>query len=323
MATYLLTGAAGFIGSHLTRALLEEGHRVIGLDEFNDYYDPRLKHANIEPFLKHKGFRLVEGDIRHLAAMQALVRQEAPEAVLHLAARAGVRPSIRQPLLYEEVNVRGTLNLLECAREFGVGKFLFASSSSVYGNTKETPFREEQDVNHPASPYAATKKAGELLCANYNHLYGIDVTCLRFFTVYGPAQRPDMAIRKFMQAMLEGREISMFGDGATRRDYTYVDDIIQGTMQAIRHLGGYRIYNLGESQTIALSELVALMEETLGLKARIARMPMQPGDVEITCADVSKARREIGYDPKTPVHEGIKRMAEWMKSSHNGKGAKS
>jgi UDP-glucuronate 4-epimerase len=315
MTTYLLTGAAGFIGSHLAKALLSRGASVVGVDDFNDFYDPGLKRRNVAPFLEAKAFRLREGDIRSLPFLRELFRRERFDAVLHLAARAGVRPSLKDPLLYEETNVRGTLNLLECAREFSVKKFLFASSSSVYGNRKEVPFREDMNVDFPISPYAATKKAGELLCFNTHHLYGMDVTCLRYFTVYGPAQRPDMAIRKFTEALLSGRSIVLYGDGSSERDYTYVDDAVHGTLRALEHMKGFHVYNIGESRTISLKSLAALIERAVGTKAKIEWQPHQPGDVERTYADISLARREIGYDPKISLEEGVERTVAWCRGA--------
>lgn len=311
MSTYLLTGAAGFIGSHLARVLLERGDAVVGLDEFNDFYDPRWKRMNAAPLEKSGNFTLVQGDIRDEALLEKLFDENKFDAIIHLAARAGVRPSLEQPLLYEDVNVRGTLLLLEACRKQGLKKFLFASSSSVYGNCDTVPFREDMDINYPISPYAATKKATELHGYTYHHLYGMDITGLRYFTVYGPAQRPDMAIRKFTGMMLRGETIPMFGDGSTERDYTFIDDIVDGTVRALDRLGGYHIYNLGESQTISLKDLIALMEKKLGVTAKIKELPMQPGDVVRTFADISRARKELDYLPCVGIEEGMERFIEW------------
>jgi UDP-glucuronate 4-epimerase len=309
----LLTGVAGFIGSHLCEYLLDRGDRVVGLDSFNDYYDPRIKESNVRGFLAREGFELVRGDILDTSLLQRLFDSHGFDAVVHLAARAGVRPSISQPELYEQVNVQGTLNLLEQCRHHGAPRFVFGSSSSVYGNNTSVPFREDDRVDHPISPYAATKKAGELVCYTYHHLYGIPVTCLRFFTVYGPRQRPDMAIHKFARLIDHGRQIPLFGDGTTRRDYTFIADIIDGVVRALDRCDGYRIYNLGESQTIELIELVRLLEDRLDKKASIEYLPMQPGDVAITYADITRARHELGYAPRYPIESGITEFVQWYR----------
>ncbi len=304
----LITGAAGFIGSHVGEALLARGDRVTVLDNFNDYYDPAIKRANLSAL---PGATIVTGDIRDRALVTRLFAEGRFDAVIHLAAMAGVRPSILDPLHYEDVNVRGTLHLLEELKLHPTTRFVFASSSSVYGDRANTPFREEDDIHHPVSPYASTKRAGELHCWTYHHLYGIPTTCLRFFTVYGPRQRPEMAIHKFVKATLEGRPIPFFGDGTTRRDYTYVDDIVDGVVRALDRCEGYEIYNLGESATTSLQELVGIIGEACGKTPILDRQPMQPGDVLVTYADVTKARKRLGYDPHTSVRDGIERFVKW------------
>ncbi len=311
----LITGGAGFIGSHLSERLLECGYEVVNYDNFNDYYDPNIKRRNIAALLQRAGYTLVEGDILDREALQQLFKQHQFSVVVHLAARAGVRPSIAQPLLYEQVNCEGTVNLLELARHSGVDKFIFGSSSSVYGENAKVPFSEEDRVDHPISPYAYTKKAGELLCYTYHHLYKMKITCLRFFTVYGPRQRPDMAIHKFTKMIDAGEKVPMFGEGTSRRDYTFISDIVDGIEKAMHACSAYHVYNLGESRTIDLRSLINLIQEALGKKARIEQLPLQPGDVPITYADISKARREIGYDPKVDIAEGVRRFVEWFKQN--------
>ena len=311
METVLITGGAGFIGSHLTQRVLEGGQQVLCLDNFNDYYDPNIKRRNVETFLGNGNYTLVEGDILDLNLLREIFGKHQIAVVVHLAARAGVRPSLRQPLLYQQVNVEGTTNLLEVSRESGVEKFIFGSSSSVYGENKKVPFSEADPVDHPISPYAATKKACELICYTYHHLYDLPVTCLRFFTVYGPRQRPDMAIYKFTKSISAGEPITMYGDGKSQRDYTYVSDIVDGIINAIQHCHGYEIYNLGESKTIELRRLIDLISECVGKRAEIQTLPQQPGDVSITYADISKARREIGYAPQVGIEEGIERFVRW------------
>ena len=307
----LITGAAGFIGSHLAEALTARGDRVTGLDNFNDYYDPAIKRANVAGLLKGDRFRLVEGDIRDTELLPRLFAEDAPDAVVHLAAMAGVRPSLEDPRTYFDVNVNGTLNVLECARRFGKPRLLFASSSSVYGGNEKVPFHEEDDVSRPVSPYAASKRAGEIMCYTFHHLYGLRIHCLRFFTVYGPRQRPEMAIHKFTRHLLDGREITLFGDGSSRRDYTYIDDILDGVVKSLDRCEGYRIYNLGESRTVSLSDLMARLEEVTGKRARIRRLPDQPGDVPLTYADIRRAREELGYAPSVPLEEGLRRFLLW------------
>jgi UDP-glucuronate 4-epimerase len=315
MQNVLVTGGAGFIGSHLVGRLLAEGGRAVHVvDDFNDFYDPEVKRRNVAPHLGREDFRLHEADIRDRAALASVFRGEAFDCVVHLAARAGVRPSLAEPLLYAETNIQGTLNLLELARDRAVPQFVFGSSSSVYGEQEKVPFSEDDPVARPISPYAATKAAGELLCHTYSHLWGVRCVALRFFTVYGARQRPDLAIHKFARLISEGRPIPVFGDGTTRRDYTYVDDIIAGVRAAMDYdASAYEVFNLGESRTVELRELIGLVEREVGRDAVVERHPPQPGDVPRTFADISKARRLLGYDPQTPIEEGIRRFVEWFK----------
>lgn len=323
-----MTGGAGFIGSHVARELLSRGARVVVVDDFNDFYDPRLKKGNLRPLEGRPGFSLHCADIRDAAALRAIVGQNATAladgGILHFAARAGVRPSLTQPRLYLETNVTGTLNLAEAAREAGVRKFVFASSSSVYGerSVDTGPFREDQDVSRPISPYASTKVMGESLLHAYSHLHGFRVVALRFFTVYGPSQRPDLAIHKFTRLVDLGEPLPVFGDGSTQRDYTYIDDIVQGVLAALAYdETPFEIVNLGESRTVPLSRLIELIEAALGKPARIQRLALQPGDVTLTHADISKARRLLGYDPKTPIEEGIRRFVEWHRAQRAAPGS--
>jgi UDP-glucuronate 4-epimerase len=315
----LVTGAAGFIGSHLVDRLLAAGHQVLGIDNFNDFYDPAIKARNIADASTRPGFELVRGDILDNDLLASVFARFRPERVVHLAAWAGVRPSIERPALYQKVNVEGTTNLLERCRQDGVDRFVFASSSSVYGERAGGPFREDDRVDEPISPYAATKRAGELLCYTYHHLFGIHAHCLRFFTVYGPRQRPEMAIHKFARLIDEGRAVPMYGDGSTSRDYTYVDDIIDGVIASTERVSGYRIYNLGESQTVELRYLIDVIARALGREAIIDRQPPQPGDVPRTNADVSRARAELGYQPHTSIEEGVGRFVEWFRARRPGK----
>jgi UDP-glucuronate 4-epimerase len=312
----LVTGGAGFIGSHLVRSLLNDGQwNVSVIDNFNDFYAPDIKQRNLEPFSDNANFKLYQNDICDEVALEQIFRAGNFDTIVHLAARAGVRPSLQDPKLYVKTNIEGTLNLLEMAREFEVKQFVFGSSSSIYGAGRKVPFCEEFKTVEPISPYAATKLAGEALCYTYSHLYQIRTICLRFFTVYGAAQRPDLAIHKFARLISEGKPIPVFGDGKTRRDYTYVDDIIQGVRAAIDYdRTMYEIINLGESETIELHELISLIEENLGTKAIIERHPMQPGDVPRTYADISKAKELLNYDPQTKIEEGIKKFVEWYLS---------
>jgi UDP-glucuronate 4-epimerase len=313
MPTILVTGGAGFIGSHVCEALLARGDSVVALDNFDDFYDAAIKRRNLANCRENPRFSLSESDIRDPASVDKLLSARRPGAIIHLAARAGVRPSIEKPLLYQDVNVHGTAVLLEAARRFEVPRFIFASSSSVYGNNEKVPFSETDSVDHPISPYAATKKAGELLCHTYHHLYGMHVICLRFFTAYGPRQRPDLAIHKFARLIEAGKPIPVFGDGSTSRDYTYIADIVDGVLRATERCKGYRIYNLGESQPIALRDLIPALERALGRKAVIDRQPMQPGDVERTYADITRARAELGYRPGTDWETGLARFVDWLR----------
>lgn len=310
----LITGAAGFIGSHLCERLLGEGWQVLGIDNFDDFYDPKIKRGNIAVCLKNKNFHLVEADIRDRSAMDQTIDKEI-DIIVHLAARAGVRPSIAQPLLYTDVNVNGTTVLLEAAKRHKVYKFIFASSSSVYGNNEKVPFSEADNVDFPISPYAATKKAGELICHTYHHLYGISLICLRFFTVYGPRQRPDLAIHKFASLIEQGKAIPVYGDGTMSRDFTYIDDIIDGTVAAMEKCAGFKIYNLGESRPITVNNLISEIEKALGKKAVKEHVPPQPGDVERTYADVTKAIKELGYNPTTTIEEGLVQFVTWLRKS--------
>jgi UDP-glucuronate 4-epimerase len=313
----LVTGGAGFIGSHLVDRLISEGGwNVTVVDEFNNFYSPEVKWANIAAHRQRADFSVVVCDIRDAEKLRGVFQNGNFECVVHLAARAGVRPSLVEPKLYVETNINGTMNLLELAREFGVRQFVFGSSSSVYGINSKVPFSEDDKIFQPISPYAATKAAGELICHTYTHLYGMRTVCLRFFTVYGARQRPDLAIHKFTKLITEGKPIQVFGDGTTRRDYTYVDDIIQGVRASIDYdRSMHEVFNLGESQTIELEELIKLLERSLDMHAVIDRQPMQPGDVPITYADISKARALLGYDPHTKIEEGIPKFVEWYRSS--------
>lgn len=317
---FLVTGGAGFIGSHLCERLIQEGHDVVCIDDFNPYYDPRIKRRNVENLLSNPRFRMVEGDILDWELLEEIFEEGGFDGVVHLAARAGVRPSIREPRLYQKVNVEGTTNLLELSSRHRIPRFVLASSSSVYGKSQRIPFSEGDVVDSPISPYAATKRCCELLAFTYYSLYSIPVTCLRFFTVYGPRQRPDMAIHKFTRLIAEGKEVPLFGDGTSRRDYTYISDTIDGIVKAIEKCEGYRIYNLGESETIELRRLIQLLEKRLDRQARINRLPDQPGDVPVTYADINRARRELGYAPKVSIEEGIERFVAWYRQAFGKKG---
>ena len=317
MKNILVTGGAGFIGSHLVDKLLSEGDwNVTVVDDFNDFYEPAIKRANVERQSQNSNYRIEEADIRRRAALARIFDETKVDCIVHLAARAGVRPSLDQPLLYSQTNIEGTLNLLELSRQHNIKQFVFGSSSSVYGINAKVPFSEDDPIRQPISPYAATKAAGELLCHTYTHLYGIRCVCLRFFTVYGPRQRPDLAIHKFARLISEGKPIPVFGDGTTRRDYTYVDDIIAGVRAAIDYTRSeYEVINLGESRTVELRELISLLENELGVTAKIDRQPLQPGDVPQTFADITRARQLLGYNPQTQIEIGIKRFIEWFRSN--------
>ncbi len=308
----LITGAAGFIGSHLCERLAADGCTAIGIDNFDDFYDPQIKRRNISGCLKNKNFRLIEADIRDSTAMDEAVG-DGVEIIVHLAARAGVRPSIAQPLLYADVNINGTMVLLQAVAKHKVAKFIFGSSSSIYGNSEKVPFSEDDNVDFPISPYAATKKSGELICHTYHHLYGIAITCLRFFTVYGPRQRPDLAIHKFAKLIEQEKPIPIYGDGTMMRDFTYIDDIIDGTVAAMQKCAGFEIYNLGESKPITVNDLVTEIEKALGKKAVKEYVPAQPGDVERTYADVTKAVGELGYNPSTTIETGLAKFVAWLR----------
>lgn len=314
IVSVLVTGAAGFIGSHLTESFLASGLDVVGLDNFDPFYDRGTKEANLSVAFDHDGFQFVEGDIRDSEALQAL--PDDIDGIVHLAALAGVRPSITAPDLYSEVNLLGTSRLLKLAGERGIKTFLFASSSSVYGNNEKVPFSEDDRVDNPISPYAATKKGGELLCHCAGHLHGLATICLRFFTVYGPRQRPDLAIHKFARLLRTGSPIPMFGDGSTSRDYTYITDILDGVTRAYewgqQHPGAHEVVNLGESKTVTLAEMIRVLGEELGEVAQVQRMPMQPGDVQRTFADVTKAEKLFGYKPGVDFREGIRGFVEWF-----------
>jgi UDP-glucuronate 4-epimerase len=311
----LVTGGAGFIAYHLASALIARQEEVYLLDNFNNFYDPEIKRRNVRDLQAKGQVQLYIADILDPDPLRQVFEEVRPDAIVHLAALAGVRPSLKSPKLYCDVNVTGTINLLELAREFSTRSFIFASSSSVYGGNTKVPFSEDDPVDRPVSPYAATKKAGELLCHTYAHIYSMHITCLRFFTAYGPRQRPDMAIHKFAQLLAEGTEIPIFGAGDSRRDYTYVEDIVSGILGAIEVNPRYEIINLGESQTTTLLEVIDQLENALGQKAKLRFLPNQPGDMQITYADISRARRLIGYDPRKPFKEGIQLFADWFKSS--------
>lgn len=324
-----ITGGAGFIGSHLCEALLRQGRRVITLDNFNPFYDPAIKHRNIAEIrammereaIAPERFELISGDIRDLELLQSLFsglrEQNTSVTIIHLAAMAGVRPSIENARLYTDVNINGTQNIFEIAKEFGIRNVVYASSSSVYGENEKIPFSEADLVDHPISPYAMTKKSNELMAHTYHHLYGLNLIGLRFFTVYGPRQRPDLAINKFTRLISEGKAIPFYGDGTTRRDYTYIDDIIDGVIKSIRHVetreGVYEVLNLGESHTTTLKQLVETIEKALGITAIIDRLPSQPGDVPQTYADITKAKALIGYAPTTLIEEGISKFVAWYR----------
>jgi UDP-glucuronate 4-epimerase len=317
MSTILVTGGAGFIGSHLCERLLSDGVHVICIDNFDSFYDPNIKIKNVEKIAKKfpDRFELVTGDIRNPDHLKGIFQKSRVDFVVHLAARAGVRPSIADPLLYQDVNIRGTNVLLEACKEHGIKNFIFASSSSVYGENQRVPFTEKDLDIQPISPYGATKRAGELLCYSYHHLYGMNIACLRIFTAYGPRQRPEMAIHKFTRLIDQGGKIPMYGDGSSRRDYTYIDDLIEGILGVIHRHKGFEIYNLGESQTTSLKELIRLIEESFGKKANIEMLELQPGDVSVTYADITKAKQMLKYQPKVKMEEGIRRFVEWYKGN--------
>lgn len=329
MGCVIVTGGAGFIGSHLCEALLRRGRKVVNIDSFNDYYDPEIKRKNAREAknlvcrlnLPLDNYVVFEGDIRDNSFLEKIFQGNDAEDVIHLAAYAGVRPSIKNPFLYTDVNIMGTLNILECLKKYSIKKFVFASSSSVYGNNKKVPFSEDDPVDCPISPYAATKKAGELICHTYHSLYNINTACLRFFTVYGPRQRPDLAIHKFTKLILQGKAIPFYGDGTSQRDYTYIDDIVDGVLKALDWVDSsekrYGIFNLGESNTVALAEMVKTIENALSLRAKIHMFSPQPGDIERTFADISKSRRILGYNPCTDFTDGVVKFIEWYKDVYS------
>lgn len=311
----LITGAAGFIGSHLCEKLLEDGNTVVGFDNFDPFYERAIKENNLKTSVLNESFKLIEGDIRDSESVKKLFDEHSFEVVVHLAAKAGVRPSIEDPTAYNKVNVLGTLNILEMMKKNDIKRLVFASSSSVYGNSTDVPYKETMNVNNPISPYAATKIAGELLCYNYWHLYKISATCLRFFTVYGPRQRPEMAIAKFVKKAYDGNLISIYGDGSSCRDFTYIEDIIQGVVVSIERDLGFEIINIGESETIDLNSLLGLIKELTGCDLKTENLPMQPGDVDKTFANIDKAKRLLDYAPVTSVREGIKQYISWLRSN--------
>ncbi len=307
-----ITGAAGFIGSHLTETLLKEGHSIVGIDNFNDFYEPKIKERNIQSALLSSAFSLIKGDILDQNIISNIFNNNCFDAVIHLAAYAGVRPSIENPILYQRVNNEGTTILLSETAKHKIQKFIFASSSSVYGERIGGPFRETDDVNDPVSPYAATKKAGELLCYTFHHLYNIDISCLRFFTVYGPRQRPEMAIHKFAKQIFEQKLVTLYGDGSSSRDYTFIDDIISGVIQSLHRAKGYHIYNLGNSQTIKLIDMINTLSGKMNIPAHIEFLPNQAGDVPLTFADISLAKRELDYHPHTNIDHGLEIFVKWF-----------
>src|SRR5437879_6012531 len=310
---FLVTGGAGFIGCHVCERLLREGHAVWVLDDLNDFYDPKIKQANLRDLQSAaKPFTFAHGDLTDRAVVDELVGSVRFDQIIHLAARAGVRPSLEQPALYQRVNVEGTVNLLEAARQNGVRKITIASSSSVYGINSKVPFSESDPIFCPISPYAASKLACEALGHVYHHLYGVDIVMLRFFTVYGPRQRPDLAIHKFAALIRAGKPVPVFGDGSTARDYTFINDILEGVMACTQKQFGYEIFNLGESETVKLSHLIHLLEQTLGKQAVIERLPPQPGDVPLTCADISKARAKLAYNPSVKIAQSIPLVIDWF-----------
>ncbi|HZH66417.1 MAG TPA: GDP-mannose 4,6-dehydratase [Flavisolibacter sp.] len=311
----LITGIAGFVGSHLGEKLIALEYNVIGIDNFDPFYPRKFKEFNLKRLKGSHLFSFYEIDIRDRESVTNIFKSHKIDIVIHLAAKAGVRPSISHIKDYYDVNINGTINLLECLRERGVSKFIFASSSSVYGNNVKVPFAENDVVDNPISPYAATKKSGELLCHVYSHLYNFDITCLRFFTVFGPRQRPDLAIHKFTRLIDENKPLPFYGDGSTARDYTYIDDIVEGVILAIKRLSGFNIYNLGESRVIKLNQIVHTIEVALNKRAVLDRQPLQPGDVQKTYADITKARTELGYEPKYDLEIGIQHFVSWYQEN--------
>lgn len=315
MAVILVTGCAGFIGSHVTERLLQRGDTVVGFDNFDPFYPRPLKERNLDQVRSHPAFHFVEGDLRDGSAVRALFEGYPPEKILHLAAKAGVRPSIQDPQGYVETNINGTLNLLRASQGSPIEHFVIASSSSVYGDASKVPFAETDRTDEPASPYAATKKACEGLCFTYHRLLSLPVTCLRFFTVFGPRQRPDLAINKFVRLIEAGEPVPFFGDGTTSRDYTFISDTVEGILAALDRPDGYQVYNLGRSNPVSLTEMVETIERVVGKRANLHRLPDQPGDVRTTYADVSKARERLGYAPQVEFEEGIRRFVQWRRET--------
>jgi UDP-glucuronate 4-epimerase len=315
MTRILLTGGAGFIGSHLAERIVGLGHELVVVDDLNDFYSPQIKQRNLAEIQTQGRFEFVAADICDRERLRLQFERQNPELIIHLAARAGVRPSLENPLLYEKTNVEGTLNLLELARQFSVPQFVFASSSSIYGATSRVPFSEAEANPNPISPYGVTKLAGEKLCYCYSHLYSLSTTCLRFFTVYGPRQRPDLAIHKFARLIRDGSEIPRFGDGTSLRDYTYIDDIVDGILAAFPLQSQFEIFNLGNSHPVSLNQMIESLEKHLGKRARVQAQDSQPGDMPFTHADLNKARQLLGYAPKVPFEEGLARFVAWFKTT--------
>lgn len=319
MTTYFITGGAGFIGSSLAKKILEQGNKVVTIDNFCNFYNTKIKENNIREFEENKNYKIYRADIRDRQAINKIFDENEIDIVMHLAAMAGVRPSIENPVLYQEVNCMGTQNILEEMKAHNIKSLVMASSSSVYGNCKEVPFREDMVVDYAISPYAATKKANEVMTHVYHKLFNINVIMLRFFTVYGPKQRPDLAINKFTRLMLEDKEIPMFGDGTTSRDYTYIDDIVEGIQKSCEYCLNnedvYEILNIGNSSPVSLKKMIETIGKAIGKEPKIKQLPMQPGDVERTYADISKAKKLIGYEPKTSFEEGIKKFVNWYKEN--------
>lgn len=313
--TILVTGGAGFIGSHVAERLVARGSTVLALDNFDPYYDPEIKRGNLTGLLESERFRLYEGDIRDTGLLETIAHQHSIDAIIHLAAKAGVRPSLEDPATYADVNLGGTVALLELARRHEIGRFIFASSSSVYGERNDVPFRESDPVDEPVSPYAATKRAGEILVRSYHEAFGLDAACLRFFTVYGPRQRPEMAIHAFLRKLDHDEPIPVFGDGSSRRDYTYIDDIVEGVLLALDRHRGFDVYNLGNHRMVRLDELLQLIGNAYGSAPTLQRLPTQAGDVSQTCADLTHSRAKLGYTPSTPIEAGLSQFVEWYLST--------
>lgn len=314
----LITGGAGFIGSHLCEKLIDLNHKIICIDNFNNYYNPKIKENNLKNIIDNKNFTLYRLDILNKEKINEIFSSQKINIIIHLAARAGVRSSLSNALLYEAVNVQGTINLLEACKDYGIKKFIFASSSSVYGDNKKVPFSEDDNVDNPVSPYGATKKSGELICYTYHHLYDISILCFRLFTVYGPRQRPEMAIHKFTRHILEEKPIEVYGNGTSSRDYTYIDDIISGIISSLDKINGYEIINLGNSKPINLLKLINLIEKVISRKAVIKYADAQPGDVFTTYADIRKAKKMLKYQPETSIEEGIENFIKWYKKKEEG-----